>query len=148
MSFLKIWGCEAYVKRLQGDKLHPKIDKCFFVGYPKQIQGYYFYNSEDNKMFVARDGVFLEKEFLSRKPSGSKVVLEEIRDEQQMDVDNTTSEARAHETINHASEQANSTSETPIVPLESNSCENLQKVGEKISTVAPTPRRSTRIRNK
>ena len=26
LSFLKIWGCEAYVKRLQGDKLHPKSD--------------------------------------------------------------------------------------------------------------------------
>ncbi|XP_021763630.1 uncharacterized protein LOC110728263 [Chenopodium quinoa] len=65
-----------------------------------------------------------------------------------MDVDNTTSEARAHESINHASERANSTSKTPIVPLEPSSCENLQGVGENISIVAPTPRRSARIRNK
>ena len=33
LSFLKIWGCEAFVKRLQSDKLAPKSDKCIFVGY-------------------------------------------------------------------------------------------------------------------
>ena len=32
-------------------------------------------------MFVARNGVFLEKEFLSRGVSGSTVQLEEIREE-------------------------------------------------------------------
>ena len=31
LSFLKIWGCEAFVKRLQSDKLAPKSDKCIFV---------------------------------------------------------------------------------------------------------------------
>ena len=35
LSFLEIWGCEAYVKRLTSDKLHPKSDKCYFVGYPR-----------------------------------------------------------------------------------------------------------------
>jgi hypothetical protein len=32
-SFLKVWGCEAYVKCLMSDKLTPKSDKCFFVGF-------------------------------------------------------------------------------------------------------------------
>jgi hypothetical protein len=31
LSFLKIWGCEVYVKKLQSDKLTPKSDKCIFV---------------------------------------------------------------------------------------------------------------------
>ena len=44
LSFLKIWGCEAFVKRLQSDKLAPKSDKCIFIGYPKETLGYYFYN--------------------------------------------------------------------------------------------------------
>ena len=78
LSFLKIWGCEAYVKRLQSDKLSPKSDKCFFIGYPKETKGYYFYNQGEGKVFVARHGVFLEKEFLSRRDSGSTVQLEEI----------------------------------------------------------------------
>jgi hypothetical protein len=42
-SFLKLWGCEAYVKRLMSNKLTPKSDKCFFVGYPRETKGYYFY---------------------------------------------------------------------------------------------------------
>ena len=43
--------------------------------------GYYFYNREEGKVFVARNGVFLEKEFLSRGVSGRTVQLEEIREE-------------------------------------------------------------------
>nr|AAS01945.1 putative polyprotein [Oryza sativa Japonica Group] len=46
LSFLKIWGYE-------------------------ETKGYYFYNREEGKVFVARHGVFLEKEFISRKDSGS-----------------------------------------------------------------------------
>jgi GAG-pre-integrase domain/Integrase core domain len=43
VSFIKIWDCEAYVKRLMSEKLSPRSDKCIFVGYPKEIKGYYFY---------------------------------------------------------------------------------------------------------
>ena len=35
MSFLKVWSCDAYVKKLQPDKLAPKSEKCVFIGYPK-----------------------------------------------------------------------------------------------------------------
>jgi hypothetical protein len=80
LSFLEVWGCEAYVKRLMSDKLTPKSDKCFFVGYLRETKGYYFYNKEEGKVFVACNGVFLEKEFLSNGVSGSKVQLEEIRE--------------------------------------------------------------------
>ncbi|KAK8652442.1 hypothetical protein V6N13_126474 [Hibiscus sabdariffa] len=65
MSFMKVWGCKAYVKHQMSTKLEPKSQKCTFVGYPKETKGYYFYN--ENKVFVARTGVFLEKEFLSNK---------------------------------------------------------------------------------
>jgi hypothetical protein len=41
LSFLKVWGCEAYVKHLMSDKLTPKSDKSFFVGYPREIKGYF-----------------------------------------------------------------------------------------------------------
>jgi hypothetical protein len=80
MSFLKIWGCEVFVKRLTSDKLAPKSDKCFFVGYPKETKGYYFYYQSENKIIVARHGIFLENEFLAKGSSGSNVILEEIQD--------------------------------------------------------------------
>jgi len=66
LSFLKIWGCEAFIKRLQSDKLTPKSDKCIFMGYPKETLGYYFYNRSEGKVFVARNGVF-SRERVSRR---------------------------------------------------------------------------------
>ena len=43
LSHLKVWRCLAYIKCLKTDKLEPRYDKCLFVGYPKEIKGYYFY---------------------------------------------------------------------------------------------------------
>ena len=82
LSFLKIWGCEAYVKCQVSNKLEPKSDKCLFMGYPKETKGYYFYNPIENKVFVAWNVVFLEREFISKGTSGSKVQLEEVREPQ------------------------------------------------------------------
>jgi hypothetical protein len=78
LSFLKVWECEAYVKRLMSHKLTSKSGKYFFVGYLRETKVYYFYNKAEDKVFVVHNGVFMEKEFLSKKFSGSKVELEEI----------------------------------------------------------------------
>jgi hypothetical protein len=72
-------GCMSYVKHFMSHKLTPKLDKCFFVGHPSETKGYYFYNKDEGKVFVARNGVFMEKVFLSKGVSGSKVQLEEIQ---------------------------------------------------------------------
>jgi hypothetical protein len=80
VSYMKIWGCEVYVKRQISTKLEAKSDKCFFVGYPKETRRYYFYNPSEGKVVVARTGVFLEKEFISKGISGRKVELEEIQE--------------------------------------------------------------------
>ncbi|KAJ9561984.1 hypothetical protein OSB04_007144 [Centaurea solstitialis] len=81
MSFLKIWGCEVYIKRPTSEKLKPKSDKCFFVGYPKTTVGYYFYNPEENKVFVARNGKFLEEKFLSFGNTREDVDLQVVDEE-------------------------------------------------------------------
>jgi hypothetical protein len=80
MSYLKIWGCEVFVKRPTSDKLGHKADKYFFVGYPKETKGYYFYYQSENKIIVVRHGIFLEKEFLAKGSSGTNIILEEIQD--------------------------------------------------------------------
>jgi hypothetical protein len=48
------------------------------VGYSRETKGYYFDNKAEDKVFVAHNGVFLEKDFLSKGVSGRKVQLEEI----------------------------------------------------------------------
>jgi hypothetical protein len=78
LSFLKVWGCEAYVKRLMLDKLEPKAEKCVFIGYPKETIGYTFYHRSEGKVFVSKNGSFPKKEFLSKEVSGRKVELDEV----------------------------------------------------------------------
>jgi len=60
VAFLKIWGCDAYVRVKSDDKLAPRSEKFIFVGYPKETRGYYFYNRHEGKVFVAREAIFLE----------------------------------------------------------------------------------------
>ena len=86
---MKVWGCPAYVKRIVSDKLDDKSDKCLFVGYPKETNGYYFYHALEQKVFISKHAVFLEKEFLLKEDSGSKIELDEVHDPQ-MDMDQPT----------------------------------------------------------
>ncbi|KAK8670843.1 hypothetical protein V6N13_037457 [Hibiscus sabdariffa] len=82
MSFMKIWGCQAYVKHHMSTKLEPISHKCIFVGYPEETKGHYFFNPKENKVFVARTEVFLEKEFLSSKRYRRNIELEEVQQQQ------------------------------------------------------------------
>ena len=54
LSFLKFWGCDAYVKKFQPDKLESKSEKCVFIEYPKETVGYTFYHRSKGNIFVAR----------------------------------------------------------------------------------------------
>ena len=54
LSFLKVWGYNAYVKKFHPDKLKPKSEKCVFIGYPKETVGYTFYDISEGKIFVAK----------------------------------------------------------------------------------------------
>ncbi|GJT36267.1 zinc finger, CCHC-type containing protein, partial [Tanacetum coccineum] len=58
LSYLKVWGCEALVKRdtlTKPDKLEPRSIECIFIGYPKETMGYSFYYLPKNKFLVARN---------------------------------------------------------------------------------------------
>ena len=66
------------MKKLQPDKLEPKSEKCVFIGYPKETIGYTFYHRSEGKIFIAENGSFLEKEFLSKEVSGREVELDEV----------------------------------------------------------------------
>ena len=59
------------------DKLGPRSDKCYLIGYPKETKGYYFYLADEQKVFVSLKAIFLEKEFLGKETVTSKVKLGE-----------------------------------------------------------------------
>ncbi|GKA53119.1 retrotransposon protein, putative, ty1-copia subclass [Tanacetum coccineum] len=84
LSYLKVWGCEALVKRdtlTKPDKLDPRSFRCIFVGYPKETMGYSFYNPSKNKVSVARNVEFFENDLINLKASRSVEDLELIQEE-------------------------------------------------------------------
>ena len=78
LSCLQICGCETYVKHLQPNKLDPKLDKCYFVGYPKETIGYSFYQKFKDKMFVIIKNTFSRRSFLAKEVSDRIVQLDTI----------------------------------------------------------------------
>ena len=78
LKVVKIWGCPAHVRRHNHDKLESRTERCKFVGYPKETCGYYLYHLEDQKVFVAKRAVFLEKEHILDGDSGRMIELSEV----------------------------------------------------------------------
>ncbi|GJZ19863.1 retrotransposon protein, putative, ty1-copia subclass [Tanacetum coccineum] len=81
LSYLKVWGCEALMKRDTPDKLQQRSVKSIFIGYPKEIMGCYFYFPPENKIVVVRYAEFFEKNLITQEVSGRALDLEEVQDE-------------------------------------------------------------------
>ena len=128
LSFLKVWGCDTYVKRLQHDKLESKSKKCVFIGYPKETIGYTFYHKSEGKIFVDKNATFLEKEFLSKEVSGRKVELDEV----------------IVPSLNL--ESSSSEKSIPVMPTPTREEAN-DDDHETLDQVTTEPRRSTRLRS-
>ncbi|GJY70395.1 retrotransposon protein, putative, ty1-copia subclass [Tanacetum coccineum] len=84
LSYLKVWGCEALVKRdtlTKPNKLEPMSIKCIFIGHPKETMGYSFYYPPEHKVLVARNAEFLENGLITQEASGSLEDLKIIQEE-------------------------------------------------------------------
>nr|GEZ70959.1 zinc finger, CCHC-type [Tanacetum cinerariifolium] len=84
LSYLKVWGCEALVKKdtlTKPDKLEPRSIKCIFIGYPNETMGYSFYYPPENKVPVAQNAEFLKNSLITQEASGSLEDLKIIQEE-------------------------------------------------------------------
>nr|GEX56219.1 hypothetical protein [Tanacetum cinerariifolium] len=84
LFYLKVWGCEALVKRdtlTKPDKLEPRSNKYICIGYPKEKMGYSFYYPPNNKVLVSRNTKFLENSLITQEASRSLEDLEIIQEE-------------------------------------------------------------------
>ena len=108
-------------------KLEPKSEKCVFIGYPKETVGYTFYHRSEGKIFVAKNGSFLEKEFFSKEVSGRKVELDEVIVPAPL-LENSSSQIPVPVTATPISEEAN---------------DDDHETSDQVTT---KPRRSTRVR--
>ncbi|GJW97606.1 retrotransposon protein, putative, ty1-copia subclass [Tanacetum coccineum] len=65
LSYLKVWGCEALVKRdtlTKPDKLEPRSIKCIFIGYPKETKwDFFLLPQRDTKSLLPRNADFLRE---------------------------------------------------------------------------------------
>ena len=77
LNYLKIQGCYAYVKNNFGHKLSARTNKCRFVDYPKDGNGYLFYNATEQTIIVSKHATFLEQEFIQEGYSSSSLELYE-----------------------------------------------------------------------
>ena len=135
---------------MMSNKLEPKADKCFFIGYPKKIKGYSFWHKLTNTIIVKKGAVFLEKEFLERtKSSESRMILEKTKEDLQHDM-NDDKNIHDDDEISHGGplisgsmsepillkniEEAQ-TSESSVQPTHIESESSLQEVVEEVSEV-------------
>ena len=94
----------------------------------KVTVGYTFYHRSKGKTFVAKNGSFLEKEFLSKEVSGRKVELDEVTVPAPL-LESSTSQKTVFVTPTPVSEEAN---------------DDNHETSEQDTT---EPRRSTRVRS-
>ena len=66
-------------KPIEFDKLGSRFDKYLFVKYPKETKEYYFYLTDEQKVFISNKIIFLEKKFLGEGTNTSKIELDEVR---------------------------------------------------------------------
>ncbi|GKA15609.1 retrotransposon protein, putative, ty1-copia subclass [Tanacetum coccineum] len=86
LSYLRVWGCEALVKRDAHDKLDPRSIKCIFVDYPKETIGYYFYYPPENKIFFTQNAEFFENSLIVQEASGSHGPLKMSKSDKELEL--------------------------------------------------------------
>ena len=78
LRHIRIWGCPTHVLKGKTRKLDPRSEVCMFVGYPKGTRGGLFSSTQDNRVFVSTNVVFLEHNYMTNFKLRSKIVMEEL----------------------------------------------------------------------
>ena len=60
LNNIRIWVCPTHMFKGKMIKLESRTQMYLFVGYPKGTIDYYFYNNEEQKVFVSTNANFLE----------------------------------------------------------------------------------------
>ena len=64
LGHVRIWGSPAYVLNRDPSKLEVRSNVYLFVGYPKGIKGYLFYDPHEQKVIVSTNAQFLEEDYM------------------------------------------------------------------------------------
>ena len=58
------------------NKLEPRTEVCFLVGYPRGTKGGLFYSPNDQKVIVSTNALFLEEDYVMNHKHRSRIVQE------------------------------------------------------------------------
>ena len=79
LSFLKIWGCEAYVKRQISDKLSPKSDKCLLWDILKKSKDVSFIMLLRTKCLLLKMVSLWKENIFPKEPVGVEYNLKKFK---------------------------------------------------------------------
>ena len=71
LSYFRVWGCLAHVKKYDTNKLESRTEFCRFVGYSRETIWYYFYCREEQSIFAAKRVILSEGKYLLRRDTRS-----------------------------------------------------------------------------
>ena len=64
LGHVQIWSSPTHVLKRDLNKLEARIYVCMFVGYPKGIKGYLFYDPQEQKVIVNTNTCLLEEDYM------------------------------------------------------------------------------------
>ena len=67
-----IWDSPAHVLKRDLSKLEARSYVCLFVGYPKGIKGYLFYDPKKQRVLVSTNARFLEEDYMIDNKLGQR----------------------------------------------------------------------------
>ena len=79
LKHIRLWGCPVHVQKVEKNKLEPRTEVCFLVGYPRGTKGGLFYSPKDPKVIVSTNARFKEEDYVMNHKPISRIVLEELR---------------------------------------------------------------------
>ena len=79
LKHIRLWGCPTHVLKGKTDKLEPRTEVCFLVGYPRGTKGGLFYSPKDQKVIVSTNVWFLEEDYVMNHEPISRIVLGKLR---------------------------------------------------------------------
>ena len=76
-KYIKIWGCPAYVKRIEVENLEARSIKGCFIHYPDDLMRCLLYLHNDQLIIIALQSYFLEDKFIQEDRAGRMIILKE-----------------------------------------------------------------------